>query len=66
VEGEDRVGRPEPAAAASDRLAFWSLGTVALHPERCRWREAVADVTFTALYLMPVLLAPGVVLRGSP
>jgi hypothetical protein len=43
-------------------LAFSSLGAVAFHPEPYTWGEAVADVTFTALYLMTVFMAPGTVL----
>jgi hypothetical protein len=43
-------------------LVFSSLSAVADHPEQYTWGEAVADVTFTALYLMTVVMAPGVVL----
>lgn len=43
-------------------LAFWSLGTIPFHPERFTWGEAVADITFTALFLTTVIMAPGVVL----
>lgn len=43
-------------------LVFSSLAAVADHPEQYTWGEAVADVTFTALYLMTVAMAPGVVL----
>jgi hypothetical protein len=43
-------------------LAFNGLGAVAFHPEHYTWGEAVADVTFTALFLMTVPMTPGVVL----